>query len=440
MAMNGTCCSRSVLERFWQMKNFPHQLKNFPHQFSNLDKFTDALGVANVLIGERKNINDDGIFGEALTYASVYNFRGLVGSVIDRVVAEKQKDLSDQGFRTAARDIRRFFIIADLIVQNGNTFSVTRRGQDILHSIENVILRNALWREAMLQMRLDSGGNVSHPYRILLKLVADNVGIETPKLLLALEAQDDSPEEYARISALVALDTQGIIDSLGISEANAKNAIKILPAIAEQVGDITRLQGRVIFRAHMTSTEDSLLEEIEEGERTQPAALTSVRPEDISPLPRFSPAAESTVNLSAAIEMRKRRTIMHHKAVISIAQLLGRNGYTTYESPFDCLGHKARKGGILVEVKTLDGSRPDERRQTEKALGQLKGYNYFNVPSNLKLPRFVEVAAFSEQPDKKTIGFMQENRICPAWQREDHWLTADRAGNTVNLSPDALLS
>jgi hypothetical protein len=142
--------------------------------------------------------------------------------------------------------------------------------------------------------------------------------------------------------------------------------------------------------------------------------------------------------LAGAIEIRKRRTIAHHGAVVSFAKLLAAHGYTTYENPYDCLGYKNRKGGILAEVKTLDGSRPDERRQAEKALGQLKGYKYFNVVDNLQRPRLIEVAAFSDKPDKSTIDFMKENGVQPAWLQESQWLTTDRSGNGTNLLPDAL--
>jgi hypothetical protein len=53
-------------------------LKNFPHQVNDLGKLTSALNVANVLIGSKKSIGDDGVFGEALAHAGVYSKRKRV--------------------------------------------------------------------------------------------------------------------------------------------------------------------------------------------------------------------------------------------------------------------------------------------------------------------------------------------------------------------------
>ncbi len=79
-------------------------MKNFPHQFNDLGKLTGALGVLNVLQGSKQSVADDGVFGEALANAGIYTFRGL-GSVADRLAAEKLKPTGNQGFRTAAREM-----------------------------------------------------------------------------------------------------------------------------------------------------------------------------------------------------------------------------------------------------------------------------------------------------------------------------------------------
>ena len=104
------------------------------------------------------------------------------------------------------------------------------------------------------------------------------------------------------------------------------------------------------------------------------------------------------------------------------------------------LGFKRDTGGLLIEVKTLDGSRSDERRQCEKVLGQLKGYTFFNVPDTVKNPKLVELVAYSEAPSPDAVKFMQDNSIYSAWSDDDHWLTVDPAGNFASLSPDDLFS
>ncbi|MBK7971717.1 MAG: hypothetical protein IPK08_23800 [Bacteroidetes bacterium] len=78
------------------------------------------------------------------------------------------------------------------------------------------------------------------PYRILLKLTQDKPGIETSKLMLALEAENDSQEEYERILALSELEFISILEEINISEHQARNAVKILPSFAVQAGDIRK--------------------------------------------------------------------------------------------------------------------------------------------------------------------------------------------------------
>jgi hypothetical protein len=413
-------------------------LKNFPHQINDLDKLTAALGVANVLIGTNNDLSDDGVLGEALANAGVYTFRNKTKTVATNIAAEKQKALGNQGFRTAARDIRRFFLLANLLT---SALNITQRGQSLLDAAGNVPLRNALWRDAMLQLNLlDAAGNASHPYRVLMRLVADHPGIETTKLLLALEAKDDSAAEYARVSALAALAVPDIIQSLNIGKANARNATKILPAIAEQIGDILRQGNHTFLGTQSSATEDTLIEE--EGgdyEKSVPPTPLAVTPASISPLPNFAAAAQTSVDMSAAIEIRKKRTIEHHKAVTSVATILDHSGFLLYERPFDCLGHKAGAGSLLVEVKTLDGTRSDERHQSEKALGQLRGYRFFNVPAAMKAPKIVEIVAYTAVPSSDAIHFMRDNTVCSAWPDKGVWHASDLAGNIANFSPDDLV-
>lgn len=395
--------------------------------------------MANVLIGSGQPINDDGVFGEALAHAGVYTFRNRALSVSANISAERKKPIGSQGFRTAARDIRRFFALADLLTP---AYHLSHRAQDILDASGNVPLRNALWREAMLQLRLtDQDGNTSHPYRIMMRLVADRRGIDTTKLLLALEAKDDSPAEYARISALADLSVPDIVDTIGVGEANARNATKILPGIAEQVGDISRKGNHSFLLEHTIATEDSFLEEgPDEYEKTEPSEPIEVDPNNISPIPNFGATVPTNVDLAAAIEIRKRRTIEHHNAVVEIATIIANGGYTLFGWPYDCLGFKKKRGGLLIEVKTLDGTRTDERRQSERALGQLRGYSFFSVPKGMKAPKLLEIVAYTAKPNADTVHFMRDNAVCSVWPEDAVWVSADLEGNIANLSPDDLLA
>lgn len=416
-------------------------MKNFPHQFNDLAKLTAALGVADVVIGAGHAVTDERVFGEALATANVYAFRNKALTVAQNIIEAKKKPIESQGFRAAARDIRRFLYLANLVSSDNGTEELTQRGRDILDAVGNVPLRNALWRDAMLQLRLGDGANRSHPYRILVRLVADRPGIATAKLLLALEAEDDSDAEYARMLALADLSLVQIVANLGISEASARNAVKILPAIAEQVGDISRNGSFTFLRKHSITTEDSTIEQPPpEYEKTNPPPLVSVDHNTISPLPNFGAAAPAEVDLSAGIEIRKRRTIEHHAALVNIAKILGDDGYSLFARPYDCLAFKGGLGGLLLEMKTLDGTRTDERSQSEKALGQLRGYNYFNVPDDKKVPKLVEVAAYPQKPSDDAIHFMRVNSVLSAWLETGTWRAADLDGNIENFSADNLLA
>jgi hypothetical protein len=69
-----------------------------------------------------------------------------------------------------------------------------------------------LWRAAILNMTHQGGdATLSHPYQVMLKLVANRPGITRAKCALALEAKDDSPEELNRITVLSDQDEAGIV-------------------------------------------------------------------------------------------------------------------------------------------------------------------------------------------------------------------------------------
>lgn len=413
-------------------------MKAFPHQFNQLDKLTAALEVLGIMKAAGRNVADDREFGSELAKSGVYNFRNLTTSIEERLTVEMQKAPGDQGFRTAARDLRRFFELSGLV---SPTWELTHRGSEILSAKEKVELRDALWRQAMIDLRLpDADGNVSHPYRVLLKLVGDYPGIQTKKLLLAFEARDDSPEEYARVSSLVSLSFDDILEKTGVTASSAANAVKILPSIAEQVGDIER--NRECYpRTQGLPSEDGTYEPPAEGPTpTKAKAPIEVAPEEISKIPNFGEGAPAaTFDLSAGNEIRKKRTIQHHEAVTSIAKLIAKEGFKVFENPYDCLGFKEKTGSLLIEVKTLDSTPTDEHRQSVKALGQLKSYNHFHVLEEMKKPALVEVVAYNQTPSVPIVQFMKANKIASVWSNDDHWFTTDGTGATVQLSPLDLL-
>jgi hypothetical protein len=79
--------------------------------------------------------------------------------------------------------------------------------------------------------------------------------------MLALEAENYSKEAFERISNFAQRDMGQIIEGTGTSTAMAANAVKILPGIAEQLGDIERMNSRVYPIGQLFITENEITTE-----------------------------------------------------------------------------------------------------------------------------------------------------------------------------------
>lgn len=218
-------------------------MKNFPHQINDIPKLVAALRVYQELLAREADPSDDGILGYAMATALVYKFRNQrdesPAAIAARIEQEKQKTAQNQGARTAARDIRRLFELAHFIDDQG----ITQTGKNILDAggdIKDPVVQH-LWRNAMLKVAIPSTNaptsSESHPYQVLLNLVKARPNLSRDRLALALEAEDDSDEELQRVLRIA--DSQDWTELIECSVAQRRNAVKILPAIARQIGDIT---------------------------------------------------------------------------------------------------------------------------------------------------------------------------------------------------------
>ncbi len=117
----------------------------------------------------------------------------------------------------------------------------------------------------------------------------------------------------------------------------------------------------------------------------------------------------------------------------TLAQHLEARGFDLYQHPFDCLA--VRDGhALLVEGKTLDGSPSDERRQAEKALGQIRGYRHFDMPDDA--PGDVElVVAFSQRPTDEMGLFLQAQGMAVVWPEGAAWVTLGLGGDVGPFEP-----
>jgi hypothetical protein len=171
-------------------------MKNFPHQFNDLEKLSNALAVAKQLIHNNTPLTDEN-FGEQLTREGIYTYRDKTLSIGQFLQREKQKPKSNRGYLTVSRDIRRFLELLGFIVvlDSDKNSRLTTIGKQLLTAI-SVEQARQLWKNALLQLGLEgTDEEISHPYRILLKIVNTFPGVETTKLMLALEAKNDSEEE-----------------------------------------------------------------------------------------------------------------------------------------------------------------------------------------------------------------------------------------------------
>ncbi len=242
-------------------------MKNFPHQINDLEKLTAALLVIEQLIKSGKDVLDDAVFGEALARKGVYTFRDKARSLKDSLAEEKKKPRASRGTEAAARDLRRFFCLLDYIAlsEAPEKVSLTKYGKRVLRAA-TVAASMPQWRNSMRSIALeDNDGNVSHPYDILVRLVADAPGLDRKKLMLALEAKNDSNAEYERVLKLSGKDYGKIVEATNVSDATARNAVKILPRIAFQLGDII-LDGTKVYPAAVVTV-------TEEGAFTSPNKL-----------------------------------------------------------------------------------------------------------------------------------------------------------------------
>lgn len=416
-------------------------MKNFPHQFNDLDKLFNALTVVKQLIDNGIPLTDEH-FGKQLTIKGIYTYRDKTLPITDYLKKEQKKPVASRGYLTVSRDIRRFFELLGFITVFPNKKAKLSPAAKQLLVTELPDLRQELWKNAMLQLGLEgTDGEISHPYRILLKIINTFPGIETPKLMLALEAENDSEEEFERISALANLSIDEIIQETGTSAAMASNAVKILPGIAEQLNDIARISSRAYPVGHIVVTEDEISTEEEPDVPTKERAIfREVTSDDIAKDPSIKVVSSVSIDLTDAIKARQKRLADHQEIVRLLAVLNEKSGFKLFEGKFDCLGIKGDKA-LLYEVKTILESAIDQEKQTVKGVGQLKYYKFSIVKQQMKLSNIKEILVFSKKPDTGMIDFCTAENIAVIWREDDSFQIFNiKTSKYDNFTPDRVLS
>lgn len=407
-------------------------MKGFPNQVADLETLTKALRVLLDLKTKGQHPRDDGIFGEALIRSRVLGTGHTPIPVDDYLDKQRNKAISDQSFRTRARGLRELFRILGLIENSGLEVEVTQTGRQISSLSEKGVTYDLVrsWRPVIVNMMHDGGdGESSHPYQVLLRLVARCPGITRAKCALALEAKNDSEKELDRIVRLADLDENKIMDKTGITMSTWNNAKKILPRFAEQLGDVQKEGGR-FFLCDVPGVPKESPIEAETGKPTSaprtPRSASAVTASTIAKAgtteewdesKEFTEIEVDPETLKAQKAKIKKRLKRHNIIVQRLAKKLEAEGAELFENPFDCLACFPDEG-LLVEVKSLDGTEQDEKSRVRAALAQLLYYESFVTRPLIKKRAVRKIACFEKKISDAHIDWLQASDIFVIWGTE----------------------
>jgi hypothetical protein len=348
-------------------------VKNFPHQVNRIDRFTLGLGVFARLASEGADLRDDGVVGDALARAGAYTFRGSqAGTVEDRLVAEHAKSPSDQGTRTMARELRRTFEGLDFLAIGGGSLRPTADAARLLDLQADPASSEAhsIWRRAFHDLAITDASGTSHPYEIMLRLVGERPGIPKGLLGLALEAEDDSEAEFQRLLSLVDQnEATPAWDGLAISVARRANSVKILPAVAEQLGELVTVDG-----AAFISLPDPFEPRQEKRRRSAGAIRSRRRRYERNRSRGKRPTTGHQTTRSYDPDLSAVRYHAHEECLSAFDAMLEAS-LDRWEGDYDLVADDG-SALLLVEVKTI---RNDADNQVRLGLGQLLYYEHFDV-------------------------------------------------------------
>jgi hypothetical protein len=406
-------------------------MKGFPNQVAELPTLTRALQVLSDLLGEGNNPRDDGVYGEALIRRGVLG-TGHTPIPVEEYLAQQKtiRKFSNQSYRTRARGLRELFRVLGLIQDLFGTVALTQAGRQVAALGDDTLTPFGvrLWRAVIVGMTHDGGdGEFSHPYQVLLRLVGKRPGITRAKCALALEAKNDSEDELERIASLSDLEQAEIRNQIGVTEHNWNNAKKILPHFAEQLGDVLKVAGERFYLADVPGNAGATLDEqetrsTENGTRT-PKGSSSVTAATIAKAGTAEGWDEATglnqveldpVALEARNQRLRDRLHRHNLIVQKIANELEQDGAELFENPFDCLA-RFDDEGLLIEVKSLDGTEGDEVERVREAFAQLLYYAAFVTMPLAEEGAVKKVACFEQKISDAHIAWFEASDIHVLW-------------------------
>ena len=406
-------------------------MKGFPNQVADLAKLAKAIKIIQELLSEDKNPKNDGVYGEALVRADIIRTGHTPLPIEEYLNSQKLKPLSNQSHRTLARGLKELFRILDLIKIKEEAIELTPKGEKIA-SIANQPLNEItrdIWRNIIIQMQHKSvDETASHPYQVLLRLIARCPGITRAKCALALEAKDDSDEELNRILNLVPKDENEIISTIRTTKNNWDNGKKILPHFAEQLNDVWK-EGQQFYlnpleenlpQGTPAQKADSSLPRKRRGASLVTAdTIAKAGMEDSFDEKEEEYSSETPESIKEKHLKIKKRLFRHNKLVKQVASILESKSAKLYEYPFDCLACFTQLG-FLIEVKTLDGTEADEVDRVRDALSQLLYYESFVITSFVKEEHVIKIACFENKISNKHIEWLAKSGILTIWANNNN--------------------
>jgi hypothetical protein len=422
-------------------------MKGFPNQVADLSKLATAMKVISELLAVGKSPRNDTILGEALVQANITGPRNKKIPKDEYLAEQKKKGRSYRSFEAAARLLRELFKIIGLLDDDGEEIRVTPMGAQIASLTGSDISRNSLelWRRVIRLMLHDGGdGQTSHPYQVLLRLIAQKPGITRAKCALALEAKNDSDAELDRIVKLSELGEENIRKQIGATKSNWDNAKKILPHFAEQLRDVTKV-GQKLYLCDAPGPAQAPIESSgstpgKTRSARAPRGASSVDSTTIATAGTLDAFDEASDSDEAGLDpqtVRQRRERLrdrlrrHNLLVREIARLLESEGAQLYENPFDCLACYITEV-LLIEAKSLDGTKEDEKLRVREALAQLLYYESFVMKPLIGKRAIQKVACFERKVSDEHIRWLEDNDIRVIWKGTAGFSTTPESeGNLV---------
>jgi ribosomal protein S19E (S16A) len=412
----------------------------FPHQFNDLIKLRQILQTTDALLKSGKEIDDESLGYTLFLKGLIKQRKPSSIPLSEQLDTIKRKPKSDQSPLTIARDIRRLFLLLGLIQRKNGKFQITERGRKIADTPPNSqmsIDEKKVWFEGLqnLVLRQSGASTTFRPLRVMLEMLADKP-IETRLLTFAFTAMNESYGEIQRIKDIVdrisTRKTQFSVEtaSAEISESNARNSVKILPALAEFLGLIRRSGGVASLTPYGRTLLDRQVRQVTPAppvtRRREPFFRIISSDEELRRKwkPTDTEAGEVDYDPQDETERLNRlreRVDEHQETLVKLRHLYDGKGWRIGIGNFDLLTEKGDIA-LLHEVKTLAEDIRDERLRIIDGLGKLMFYEAFDVPPLLinKSARVQKIIVFSRKPlSQEHIDFLTKIGIWVIWFNQE---------------------